>query len=197
MVKLLSGTLAVAMVCGGAAALAMDDGGDSSRMVEPARSKSIPIERLLADRASVDQAAGARIGIDYACSVVSHPTKSSAARLLIYVTSREAARRAEQMRRELKEADHAEVKLTSRRFRQRTMRSIRRAVEASLPEHPTSSAIGFQSPIGRSSCPRLELSLLPPGEAGEAMEDWAAAAVNRYGRDRVSVVRWPGATQRT
>jgi hypothetical protein len=140
------------------------------------------------DRNTVEQMADKRIGRHYACAVATRPTKERRRTLLIYVTSEAAARRARDLRSELDRPGRARVRMASDRFRKRRMEKIRSRVEAVQP-NPTETATSFETSLGKSRCPRVEITLRPKGEATAETETWAAAVRARFGRDRVVVRR--------
>jgi hypothetical protein len=147
---------------------------------------------LVDDRHRVERSASDRIGEDFACAVITKRAGSRPRQLLVYVTSREAVDRAAQFIAELDSAPRTGVRMTSPRFRRRTMLQIRDSVVESLPPDATSVGIGLESPIDRGDCPRVYIDMLPRGQAGAAVERWASDSVRRFGRDRVIVSRRSG-----
>lgn len=152
-------------------------------------------EQLVGDRERVERRAPDRIGNDFACAVISKRTAVRPRRLLVYVTSSEAADRARRFVGELKSASRIAVRTTSPQFRRRTMVEIRNSIEKSLPPDGTGAGIGLESPIDRTRCPRVRIDILPQGQAGPDMERWAEDAVRRFGRHRVIVSRYQGSNQ--
>jgi hypothetical protein len=120
--------------------------------------------------------------------VVTRPRPSRPRTLLIYVTGKIAAKRARKLRSELDHPRRARVRMTSDRFRKRRMEKIRKRVEAVQP-NPSETATAFETPVGKSRCPRMEITLRPKGKASAETEQWAAAMRERFGRDRVVVRR--------
>lgn len=106
-------------------------------------------EQLVGDRERVERRAPDRIGNDFACAVISKRTAVRPRRLLVYVTSSEAADRARRFVGELKSASRIAVRTTSPQFRRRTMVEIRNSIEKSLPPDGTGAGIGLESPIDR------------------------------------------------
>jgi hypothetical protein len=143
---------------------------------------------IFKDLNTVDQQADERIGRQYACAVTTRPTKARPRTLLIYVTGEVAAKRARKLRSELDYPWRARVRMTSDRFRKRRMEKIRKRVEAVQP-NPSETATGLETPLGKSRCPRMEITLRPKGEATAETEEWAAAMRERWGEDRVVVRR--------
>lgn len=145
--------------------------------------------QLFKDRNTVERKADERIGRDYACAVVTRPTRERRRTLLIYVTSKVAAERARDLRSELERPRRARVRVISKRFRARRMLKVEALVKAYQPHSVEATAISLESPLNRSRCPRVEITLLPKGEASTDMEQWAATMRTRYGADRVVVRR--------
>jgi hypothetical protein len=152
-------------------------------------------EQILHDRQEVERVGPDRIGADFACAIVSGRTAEAQGRLRIYVTHPRALPRAEALRATLASSEITEVKLTSARFAHDTMTRIRQAIQAAAPDATkmTSASIGRENQSRISRCPRIKIRILPPGQAGPAVERWAADAVARYGPDRVVVERRSGA----
>jgi hypothetical protein len=143
---------------------------------------------LYEDRHEVESRAEARIGKDFACAVVT-PGDAGRRKLLVYVVSEPAADRARRLVRELDHPSSARVRLIGPRHRMRTMLNIRRKAEALMPGGGTSKAISLESPAETASCPRVELTIEPPGDASEADEAWAREAVEAWGSDRIAITR--------
>ena len=84
----------------------------------------------------------------------------------------------------------AEVLQVDQRFSTRAMNQIFDALLASRPlDAVNETAISRESPLGRDDCPRVEIALLPPGQAAEASEAWASEMQERWGPDRVATRR--------
>lgn len=145
-------------------------------------------KHLIEDRAMVDRLGPQAVGEDYGCAVASR-----AGRVLILVTSETARPAAERLRLRLLRSDLAEVRVVGKRFRWVTMRKIDNAIQATIPDSPTSLMVGSDFPFDRETCPRIIIRILPAGRADSAAERWASDAVRRYGRDRVTIQRWEGA----
>lgn len=139
-------------------------------------------------RDRVQRAALRRLGDRFACAVLTPDLH-----FIVQVTDHEALRTANSLIRRYARRSWASAEVVPERYGWRTMERIRESVIDDTPPNPTSLSISRESPIGRRTCPRVELAILPPGEAGEAVEDWARRAVDRYGADRVIVTRWHGA----
>jgi hypothetical protein len=171
-----------------AAALAVAAPGDREPPPVPGRAGSVR-EQLIADRHWLDQAGRSQIGPDYACAQL-FPRRTSwrPRRIVVYVTSPEAAVRAERVRRRLQSAQRTTVRLTSPRFRAEAIRAVREDVEARLPSVADPLTIGT-SRVGRQDCPLVVITIRPRGQAKDQTEQWAADAIARHGRDRIVVLR--------
>jgi hypothetical protein len=124
----------------------------------------------------------ARLEDGLACAVVTRER-----RVRVFVTSSaagaEAARLLEQNWR-----GHVEIVQTSARFSAAAMHQILAEVVADQPpglEHHI--AVSLESPLGRDSCPRVEI-VVPP-DAAPALEQWATATRTAHGDDRVVIRR--------
>jgi hypothetical protein len=146
-------------------------------------------EQLIADRHWLDLAGERQIGPDYACAqLLPRRTLWRPRRIVVYVTSREAAARAERVRRQLQSAERTTVRLTSPRFRAETMRAIREDVQARLPPVADPLTIGTRRVAGQD-CPSVAITIRPRGQAKDQTEQWVADAIARHGRDRIVVLR--------
>lgn len=143
---------------------------------------------LFRDRNTVDRLAPTEIGPSYACAVVAGERRSRR-RLLIYATSDNGVKRAKELRQQLRHPRRTEVRHTARRYRATTMERTRALVIGSQPHGPEPAAIALESPLGRSRCPRVEITLLPKGEASPELERWAKDTRDRYGTDRIVIRR--------
>lgn len=141
-------------------------------------------------RDRVQRAAVRRLGDRFACAVL-----TSELNLIVQVTDQQALPEANSLIRRYAGRGWASARVVPVRYGWHTMERIRASVTDDMPRKPTSLAISRESSIGRDTCPRVELAILPFGQAGDAVEAWARRAVERYGPDRVSVTRWQGAHQ--
>jgi hypothetical protein len=142
------------------------------------------------DRHVVDRLAPTKIQPGYACAVVTAPAKGKSRSLLIYTVNESAAKRARALKPKLFRPGHTRVRITSKRFRQRSMERVLAGVKAYQPHSSAeASALALESPLDRRRCPRVEITLLPEGEASAALEHWAQEMRGRYGDDRVVVRR--------
>lgn len=151
-------------------------------------------EALYHDRATAERLARERLGRGFACAVVSGPLPGQAGPrrapiLYLYVVGGSPVERAERIRRQLKQPDRARVRRTSPRMRAATLERIRRQIEREMPTGSTSASVAFESPLGRSICPRVEITIEPRPTASAAKERWARRARKRYGADRVVIRR--------
>jgi hypothetical protein len=147
-------------------------------------------DRLFERIAKVERRAAKAIGRDYACTVVTAPPGHDARAVRIFVTDRSAIGAARRASERLDFPSGTEIRVTSKRLRRATMRRIRdRAIETQPPD-VEEIRIGEQadSPY-YARCPKLRLMILPEGEASQAAEDWARRLEERYGGDRIAVVR--------
>jgi hypothetical protein len=142
---------------------------------------------LARDRNRVEELALKRFRDSYACAVIAD------GRLRVYVTDRSAIEKANEIRHALQSPDQMRVLMTSARFQFDTMLDIRRRLEQDLPA--PGSGIGIESPLGRRTCPRVRLQVLPKGQASPQAERWAADAQRRYGSDRIVVHRAPASIE--
>jgi hypothetical protein len=118
---------------------------------------------------------------------------AGAARLIVYVTSQEAVRRAKDLSGELAHDREPEVRVTSRRFAHGELQRIKESIEGGAERGPSSVVVGMERAINRDTCPRVRIVLEPRGTPSENQELWAARVQRRHGRDRVVVVRGTGA----
>jgi len=151
-------------------------------------------EPLYRDRATAERLARELLGRDFACAVVSGPSLGEAGPrrapvLYLHVVGSSAVERAERIRRQLAQPDRARVRRTSPRMRAVVLARIRREIERDMPRGPTSSSVALETPLGRSTCPRVEITIEPRAKATSAKERWARRARKRYGSDRVVVRR--------
>lgn len=144
---------------------------------------------LYRDRHVVDRLASARIDKRYGCAVVTPRTKGKRRALLIHVNGRAAAKRLRGFRSKLRRPGRAKVRLTSKRHRERIMNRLLGLVRGYQPHTVEATATALESPLNRRRCPRVEITLLPEGEASDDQERWAREMRTRYGRDRVVVRR--------
>jgi hypothetical protein len=146
---------------------------------------------MYADRFKAEQLARDEIGRDYACAVVTRRTEDRPRRLLIYVTSTEAVPQAKSIRARLRHPERTGVRVVAQRFRERKLERIRQFVLAHRPHVAQSWIVALESPLNRARCPRVEITLLPRGEASARLEDWASRMRERFGSDRVVIRRGP------
>ncbi|MCW3047883.1 MAG: hypothetical protein JWO74_2167 [Solirubrobacterales bacterium] len=149
--------------------------------------RHVSSDQLGRDRNRVEDLALKRFRDSYACAVIADSM------LRVYVTNRSAIEKANKIRRTLQSAAQVRVLMTSERFQFDTIRDIRHRLERALPA--SGSGIGIESPLGRRTCPRVRLQVLPKGQASPEAEKWAADAQRRYGSDRVVVHRAPASIE--
>jgi hypothetical protein len=151
---------------------------------------------LFKDRDTVDRKAPERIGRDYACAVVSPRTAGRPHLLLIHVTSRAAVRAAKRLRRELDHPRRTRIRRIPAQFRIEEMERIRDEAFRTQPEDESVQGIGIgEGKLYYRRCPRVELTILPAGQASAEAEAWAENVQRRYGLLRV-VIRRGKATPR-
>lgn len=145
----------------------------------------------LSDRlAPLERRAANAIGRDYACTVVTAAPGERGRAVRLYVTARSAVRRARRVSRRLGFPANTRVRVTSKRLRQRTMKRIRNRAIDTQPADAQEIRFGEKtdSPY-YTRCPKLRLMILPEGEASQAAEDWSRRFEDRYGSDRIAVLR--------
>lgn len=145
------------------------------------------------ERAYVEREASNRIGVDFACAVVTDPETDPSHKLLILVTSNAAATTAQQLGSELTRAARVEVRVVPQRYRKARIDAIHRRAMRTFPSGAQGLGIGERG-VYMDHCPRVDLVLLPKGEATTKSKRWARRLIERYGRDRVYVSRgraWP------
>jgi hypothetical protein len=156
----------------------------------PAAAPAAATDPLFDGMPRLERRAANAIGPDYACTVITAAPGEPGRALRLYVAERHAVRRARRVTRRLGFPRGTQVRVTGKRFRRRTMRRIRdRAIE-SQPADAQEIRFGEKtdSPY-YARCPKLRLMILPEGEASQAAEDWARGLEERYGGDRIAVVR--------
>lgn len=184
----------VALGCVVAASVAIAATQHKDEAAVPARHGSLE-ERLLQERQWLDRVGSSRVGEGYACSVVT-PRKPPRAdpRLIILVSSRNAAVRARALGGQLTSPGRVEVRLTSPRFRMSRMRAIESYLRRELPPGARNLSFGragfMETPSTR--CPPVVILLQHRRHNATSVERWAAHAVARFGRDRVKVKRVSG-----
>jgi hypothetical protein len=139
---------------------------------------------------TLERRAANAIGRDYACTVVTAAPGDPRRALRVYVTDRDAIGKARRVSRRLGLPRATQVRVTSKRFRRRTMRKIEDRAIASRPADAQEIRFGEKDGTPYyARCPKLRLMILPEGEASQAAEDWARGLEERYGSDRIAVVR--------
>ena len=120
------------------------------------------------------------IGEGYACTVFAED-----GHLIIFVTDDDARVAAEEVLRQLESQESVEVRMTSPRLKRSVMDGILADLRRGRPAVP--GTFGYESPIGRSTCPRVELGFPVQGKDAAAGRRWAKSAIARYGDDRVTI----------
>lgn len=145
---------------------------------------------LFKDRDTVDREASDRFGRDYACAVVSPRTAGRPRLLLVYVTGRAAVIAARRLRNELDHPRRTRIRRIPKQFRLEEMERIRDEAFRTQPGDGSVQGIGIgEGRLYYRRCPRVELVILPSGQASAEAEAWAENIQRRYGLLRVVVHR--------
>jgi hypothetical protein len=178
-----------------AAAHAVEAGGQ--RPIPPLPEKQATVhDQLAADRQWLERAGPRGIGMGFACAqFIPRGLGQGKRGIRLYVVERRAVARAERLRRRVRSAARTKVEIIGRRYRATTMRRIRREAfalwEALPPEH---AHVFGRALVTFSPCPVVRMAVAPPAQTSAETERRLAALRDRYGRDRVWILRTGPAT---
>jgi hypothetical protein len=145
-------------------------------------------QQLIDDLNEVERRFPRRIGEDYAAVTIVDGG------LIIWVCSPDAAARAETLSRELPSRASTRVRTVGRELCHDAMEQLFEAVAASAPRTTSGWRVSFEQPL-TAHRPRVKVGIPEPNEAAPAEERWAQATLDRYGPDRIVIVREPGAIE--